>query len=154
MPKQELWKDVKGYEGKYQVSTQGHVRSLNRTVTNSRGRKQSFKEKLLKPEQLYDGYERVCLYLKGKRKRIRVATLVFETFIGPIQEGLEIDHINGNNRDNRPENLRCCSHKDNCNNPITIERNRLADAKRSQYKKEWWAKKKAASIDALYTAKS
>ena len=145
MPEQELWKDIKGYETKYQVSTLGRVRSLNRTVINIRGRKQSFKEVVLKPEILSDGYERVCLYWKGQKIRKRVATLVYEAFLGPIQKGKEIDHINGDNRDNRPENLRAVSHKENCSNPITIKRNRLADAKRSQYKKEWWAMKKATS---------
>ena len=142
---EELWKTIKGYEGIYQVSNNGQVRSLNRTITDCRGRKQIIKEKILKPENVDDGYERVSLCRNGGQKHHRVATLVYEAFNGPIPKGLEIDHINGNNRDNRLENLRVCTHKENCNNPITLARNITANERRSRTLKEYWRKKKAAS---------
>ena len=146
MPEQEeLWKNIKGYEGRYQVSNQGRVRSLNRIITNCRGRKQIVKEKILKPENVFDGYERVCLFRNGKRKHYRVATLVYEAFNGSIPEGLEIDHINGIRTDNHLDNLRAVSHRDNCWNPITRERHIAANESRSRKMKEYWAKKKAAS---------
>lgn len=141
----ELWKDIKGYEGKYQVSTLGRVRSLNRTITNSRGRKQSFKEKILQPENVYNGYDRVFLCKKGKGQQKRVATLVYETFLGPIPPEKELDHINGERTDNRLNNLRIVSHRENCWNPITRERHLAANEKRSKTMKEYWRKKKAAS---------
>ena len=146
MPEQEeLWKDIKGYEGRYQVSNQGRVMSLNRIITNCRGRKQIVKEKILKPENVFDGYERVCLFRNGKRKHYRVATLVYEAFNGSIPEGLEIDHINGIRTDNHLDNLRAVSHRDNCWNPITRERHIAANERRSRTLKEYYAKKKAAS---------
>ena len=145
MPEQELWKDISGFEGRYQASNKGRVKSLNRTITDCRGRRQIIKEKILKPENVDDGYERVSLCRNGKKKHYRVATLVYESFFGPIPEGLEIDHINGIRTDNHLENLRAVNHKDNCWNPVTRERHIAANVKRSQYKKEWWAKKKAAS---------
>lgn len=142
----EQWQDIKGHEGKYQASDQGRVRSITRTIINCRGRKQSFRETILRPDYAPNGYERVSLPKNGKYKHHRVAKIIYETFVGPVPEGMEIDHLNGNNRDNRLENLRVCTHKENCNNPITLERVRLANQKRSQKKKkEWWAKKKAAS---------
>ena len=142
---EELWKDIKGYEGRYQASDQGKNKSINRTITNCRGRKQSFRETILRPDYAPNGYERVSLPRDGKYKHHRVAKIIYETFAGPVPEGMEIDHINGDNRDNRLENLRVCTHKENCNNPITLERGRRANQMRSQKMKEWWAKKKAAS---------
>ena len=142
---EELWKTIKGYEGLYEVSDQGRVKSIERTITNSRGRKTSIKETILKPETLYDGYQRVCLSKRGKKKHHRVATLVFEAFIGPIPEGKELDHINGDRTLNIPSNLRAVSHKENCWNPITRERQLAANERRSRTLKEYWRKKKAAS---------
>ena len=145
MPEQEIWKDIKRYEGRYQVSNWGRIKSLNRTITDCRGRRQIIKEKILKPENVFDGYERVCLFKNGKQKRYRVATLVYEAFVGPIPEGKELDHINGNRTLNIPSNLRAVSHKENCWNPITRERHLAANERRSRTMKEHWAKKKAAS---------
>ena len=145
MEENEVWKTIEGYNGKYQVSTLGRVKSVERTIINCRGRKQPFKETILRPDHSQNGYERVGLYSKGRMKHYRVAKLVYEAFVGPVPEGMEIDHLNGNNTDNRLENLRACTHKENCNNPITRERNLAANEKRSRYKREWWAKKKAAS---------
>ena len=142
---EELWKTINGYDGAYQASTLGRIRSIDRTITNCRSRKQSFKETILKPDYAPNGYERICLSKNGKYKHNRVAKLIYETFMGPVPEGMEIDHINGDNRDNRLENLRVCTHKENCNNPITLARNRAANERRSQKLKEWWAKKKATS---------
>ena len=142
----ELWKDICGYEGRYQVSNWGRIKSLNRTITDCRRRRQIIREKILKPENVDDGYERVSLCRNGGQKHHRVATLVYEAFNGPIPEGLEIDHINGNNRDNRLENLRVCTHKENCNNPITLARNRAANERRSRTLKEYHAKKKASKM--------
>ena len=141
----EIWRNIKGYEGRYQVSNFGRIRSLSKTIINCRGRMQLLKDKILKPENVFDGYERVCLCNNGKRQRFRVARLVYETFVEPIPEGLEIDHINGVRTDNHLINLRAVSHKANCWNPITRERHLAANERRSRYKKEWWAKKKVTS---------
>lgn len=138
----ELWKDIKGFEGKYQVSNLGRVRSIKRTIINKRGRKQSFKEKIKRPDYSQNGYERVGLYRKDRMKHYRVAKLVYEAFVGPIPEGMEIDHCNGDNTDNRLCNIRAVSHRDNCNNPITRERHKAANESRRRKMKEYWAKRK------------
>ena len=142
---EELWKTIKGYDGAYQASTQGRIKSITRTITNRRNRKQTFRETILKPDYAPNGYERVCLSKNGKYRHHRVAKIIYETFVGPVPQGMEIDHINGDNTDNRLENLRVCTHKENCNNPITLERNKAANETRSRKMKEWWAKKKAIS---------
>ena len=64
-----------------------------------------------------NGYQVVCVQ-KSKRI-ITVHRLVYETFVGEIPSGYEIDHINTIRDDNRIENLRCVSHKENCNNPLS-----------------------------------
>ena len=51
-----------------------------------------------------------------------VHRIIYETFVGPIPDGYEIDHINAIRDDNRLENLRCVTHKQNCNNPITLKK--------------------------------
>lgn len=75
--------------------------------------------KLLKQETTKNGYKRVNLYCNGKRKRFLVHRLVWETFVGKIPEGYELDHIDGNPQNNRLENLRVVTHKENQNNPVT-----------------------------------
>ena len=61
------------------------------------------------------GYLYVCTKIGLKR----VHRVIYETFVGPIPDDYEIDHIEGNKTDNRPEMLKCVTHKENCNNPIT-----------------------------------
>ncbi len=139
----ELWKSINGYEGLYEVSTLGRVRSIERVVVNKRNRKMTIKETILKPENVYNGYERVFLCKNGKGVHKRVATLVYESFIGAIPEGLEIDHTNGERTDNRLENLRAVSHLENCRNPISRAKHLAANENRSRKMKEYWKKKKA-----------
>ena len=141
----ELWKSIKGYEGLYEVSTLGRVRSIERMVVNRRNREMKIKETILKPENVYNGYERVFLCKNGKGVHKRVATLVYESFIGAIPEGLEIDHANGVRTDNRLENLRAVSHLENCRNPISRAKHLAANESRSRKMKEHWRKKKATS---------
>ena len=142
---EELWKSIKGYEGLYEVSTLGRVRGIERIVVNRRNREMKIKETILKPEYVYNGYERVFLCKNGKGVHKRVATLVYETFVGAIPEGREIDHCNGERTDNRLENLRAVSHKENCYNPISRAKHLAANESRSRKMKEYWEKKKAAS---------
>lgn len=101
----EIWKDVIEYEGLYQVSNFGRVKSLNY------GR--SGKERILKQVLDGDGYYCVLLYKNGKRKRFSVHRLIVMTFIGPITKGLVVNHINECRTDNRLENLEICTIREN-----------------------------------------
>lgn len=66
----------------------------------------------------YNGYLKICVF-KPIQKYVRVHRVVWETFIGEIPDGYEIDHIDGNKQNNALSNLRCVTHKDNMNNIIT-----------------------------------
>ena len=96
----EAWKDIEGYEGLYQVSNFGKVKSLK---TN----------KILKPAPNSCGYLQVALSKDGKAKKFYVHRLVATTFLSNKEELPEIDHINNDKKDNRVANLQWISKVEN-----------------------------------------
>ena len=109
----EIWKDINGYEGLYQISNFGNVKSLPR---------QGAKGKILKPSKINIGYLRVGLNKNGKCKRYLIHRLVAEAFLPNPDNKPCIDHINANKTDNRICNLQWVTHKENMNNPLTIDK--------------------------------
>ena len=109
--KEELFWDIKGYEGLYQVSHTGKVRSLNYYGTK---RVQDLKNTLMN-----NGYFCVNLFKNEKSKIKLVHRLVAEAFIPNLENKTEIDHLDTNKQNNHVNNLRYCTHKENCNNEIT-----------------------------------
>lgn len=94
---EEIWKDIKGFEGFYQISNKGRLASFYRGGFH-----------ILSNKNSNGGYFSVVLHGdKGKRKSTRIHRLVYETFVGEIPKGKKyhIHHINGNKQDNRLENL-------------------------------------------------
>lgn len=102
----EIWKDIPNYEGIYQVSSLGRVKSL--------GNDKKKQEKVLKPAKTR-GYMQVILRKNKVQKTITVHQLVAIAFLGHVPCGhrLEVDHINSIKHDNRLENLQILSHRDN-----------------------------------------
>ena len=119
---EEVWRDVKGYEGLYQVSDQGHVKSLERTFIDKIGRERYVKECILKPVIDRYGYLLVSLYAGGKQKMLRVHRLVCEAFHENHDDKPYVNHINENKADNRALNLEWCTAKENCNHGTRNER--------------------------------
>lgn len=130
---EEIWKTINGFSN-YEVSSEGRVRRLERNFINKRGRKMYLKEIILKPEITHNGYERVALYLNGKMYHKRVASLVAEAFNGKKPHGTEIDHWDGNKLNNKADNLRYVTHKENVNNPITVAKRKEMYERRKQMK--------------------
>ena len=121
---QEVWKDIIGYEDKYQVSNLGNVKSLNyRSTGNARLMR-------LIPDK--DGYLQVSLCKDGKMKHYKVHRLVAKAFIDNPDNKPCIDHISTDRADNRVENLRWSTCKENSNNPITLERTRTVKRNRKK----------------------
>ena len=109
--KNEIWKDVVGYEGLYQVSNQGRVKSFKWN-----------KERFLKPSMDKDGYLLVNLCAGGKRKTFKVHRLVCEAFHENPDNKPQVNHINEIKTDNRACNLEWCTCKQNVNHGSRNER--------------------------------
>ncbi len=108
----EIFKDIEGYEGKYQISNQGRVKRFYKNG----------KEKILKPSKDDNGYYRVNLGKDGKIKTVKIHRLIAEAFIPNPENKPCIDHIiplsiGGTNE---VSNLRWCTHMENLNNSLTI----------------------------------
>lgn len=112
----EIWKDIKGYEGLYQVSDEGTVRSTPRMIKSSRGNAyQYFRGGILKHNLTSTGYHQVQLLKDGKRKTFMVARLVLDAFAPTDDMTLQANHINENKDDNRLCNLEWTTPKENAN---------------------------------------
>ena len=118
----EVWKDIDEYEGFYQVSNMGRVKSLDRKINRPVG-KSKIKGKILKPCVTNKGYETVNLSKEGVEKLKTVHRLVATTFIPNPENKPCIDHVNTIRTDNRVKNLKWATYSENNNNELTRKRN-------------------------------
>jgi len=118
----EEWRDIPGYEGEYQVSSYGNVRSLDRILTSrmpSRGYPRLAKGRLLKPQALSPhGYGYLYVGLRHNRNK-HVSNLVALAFIGPKpNKSMEVAHNDGLPVNNRAQNLRYATASENANDKM------------------------------------
>ena len=145
----EIWKPVVGWEGFYEVSSIGRVKSVDRFVKRG-DKKMHVKELVLKNTLDSKGYYMVALCDKerGSMQKARVHRLVAEAFIKNPYDKPHIDHINTIKTDNRVQNLRWVTYKENANNPITLERVRRNGHGREVTRKNMETRKKHNKYNA------
>ena len=114
----EIWRDIPNYEGIYQASNMGRIKSLERI--DALGHR--LKEKILKLWVTHNGYYQIQLCKNSKVRYYMVHRLVYEAFNGTIPEGLQVNHINEVKTDNRLSNLNLMTPKENTNWGTGIER--------------------------------
>lgn len=110
----EIWKDVVGYEGLYEVSNLGRVRGKEGRITYSkRHGKRRWRQRIIKQQLDNTGGFAVELYKNKQRKRIRVHRLVAEAFILNPENKPQVNHIDGNRQNNKLSNLEWVTQKEN-----------------------------------------
>lgn len=115
---EEKWKDIPGYEGLYQASNTGHIRSVEGKITsNAKYPVRVWKSRVLIPKKRmrktgqYD--PRVDLWKNGIHKSLLVSRLVAMTWCDGYSENLTVNHIDGNTINNTPQNLEWVTRKEN-----------------------------------------
>ena len=114
---EEIWKEVKNYEGIYEVSNLGRVKSLERKVTHPVNGFKNVKERILKQGTNRGGYLYVDLHKNGKRKNTKIHQLVAMAFLNHTPDGMKlvVNHIDFNRTNNRVENLEIVTNRENTN---------------------------------------
>lgn len=104
---QEKWKPVVGYEGRYEVSDLGRIRS-------------KWFDKILKPQGMNTGYKLISLTVNRKHKNALVHRLVAHAFLESIEGKKLVNHKNGDKSDNRAVNLEWCTYSENIRHAFSI----------------------------------
>ena len=117
----EIWKDISEYDGLYQVSTSGKVKSMRISETGD----------LLKAQVAKNGYEYVNLYNSCGMRKVKIHRLVAQAFLNNSENKPQVNHINGCKRDNRMENLEWATPVENMAHAIRL---RLIPPRRKDYK--------------------
>jgi len=111
---EEIWVPVKNYEGLYEVSNSGLVKSLKRSILPKNAKKSYVvKEKILAPGVNSQGYQTVCLCRQGERKTFKVHALVAAGFLGPRPDGQVVRHGPKGQLNNSVQNLSYGTDEDN-----------------------------------------
>lgn len=118
--KLEKWKDVKGFEGLYQVSNMGNFKSLDRVSYHNDGRVRRIKGKAIKGSLSYRGYIQVTMSKNGVITSSSLHRLVAKTFLGePLTSDHVVNHIDGDPTNNSVDNLEWITQKANAQHAVS-----------------------------------
>lgn len=141
----EVWKDIKGYEGYYQISNFGNIRSLDRWIKDN-GTLVFKHGTLLNPVKQSVGYLQIALNIKGTVKKKYIHRLVMEAFNPTDNPELEINHIDENKENNMITNLEWVTHKENINKVSKYIVARENNQKQKLERREAWIKYRERNI--------
>lgn len=128
----EIWKDVVGYEGFYEVSNYGRIKSLSKKAKNKNGYRIT-KEKIMKNVLKNNGYSAITLYKNKKSKTYLIHRLVAQAFINNPHDYPCINHKDENKLNNRIDNLEWCTPK--YNNNYGLHNEKMKKTKQKKYGK-------------------
>lgn len=142
----EEWRSVIGYEGLYEVSNTGRVRSLDRCVKYSNGQIHLYKGKILSPVIKDNGY----LVVNLQRRTFYIHRLVTEAFIPNPDNLIEVNHKDEDKTNNSVDNLEWCDHKYNVNfgtrniraKETAVKNGYWSSLSRKEYRKKWYQENK------------
>lgn len=123
----EVWKDIKGYEGLYQISNLGNVKSLDRKVNAKNNKKRLIKGTFLKLRFNNRNYNIVSLYKNNIQEVRFIHRLVAETFIPNPENKPEVNHIDGDKQNNKIDNLEWCTRTENNKHAWKTGLNKVSD---------------------------
>lgn len=127
---EEIWKDVIGYEDKYQISSLGRVKALSRISKRWHG-DVILKEKILKPRKNNRGYYEVLLHINGKGENFLIHRLVAKSFVVNPYGYTEINHKDEDKSNNNASNIEWCTRKYNINYGSRTEKQKLTVNKKN-----------------------
>lgn len=123
----EVWKDIKGYQGLYQISNLGNVKSLDRKVNAKNNKKRLIKGTFLKLRFNNRNYNIVSLYKNNIQEVRFIHRLVAETFIPNPENKPEVNHIDGDKQNNKIDNLEWCTRTENNKHAWKTGLNKVSD---------------------------
>lgn len=128
----EQWRDIPGYEGYYQVSSAGRVKSLGRFIQDRYGMKSPYRipPRILKPKTSSNGYQWVNLSVQGIARPCRIHRMVAELFVPNPDRLPTVNHKNEDKSDNRAENLEWCTQAYNNAYGTRTERSQMSQKQR------------------------
>lgn len=138
---EEIWKEIKGFESRYEVSNMGRVRSLSTIRTGKNGCLIKMEPRILSPGPNKYGYFRVILSSGSKklRKSYALHRIVAQAFIPNISGKETVNHINRDKSDNRVENLEWCTHLENAYHYEKTKGRDCVGVKYFKHTKRWCA---------------
>jgi hypothetical protein len=116
----EIWRDIEGFEGMYQVSNMGRVRGVDRYVGYRNGRKRLWKGHIKKPTVTAKGYLKVSMHDGQKRKTEEIQRLVARAFIPNPMNKPYVNHKDGNKQNNAVENLEWTTPSENTIHAVNV----------------------------------